>query len=192
MHAMNLLPSLYTPELNPPTADHVSNSVGQERFADQKLTIGERVAEKTRIAKEMAKHALIAVGLRIPDISKKVISSDYGKKIINMAQTATKETAMAAAKNGLMTLNELYGVGFEDGHVTVESKRQLAEGAFRLLRMPQVEAVGALKAAGHGMYKAGRQEAVSQMHSARETLAADVRNATQSVTTVYSSFNTPR
>lgn len=190
MHAMNILPSPYTPELNPSIADHVPN--GQERTADRKPTKGERVAEKTRIAKEMAKHAFIAVGLRIPDISKKVISSDYGKKIINMAQTATKETAMAAARSGLKTLNERYGVGFEDGHVTVESKRQLAEGAFRLLRMPQVEVVGALKAAGHGMYKAGRQEAFSQMHSSREALAADARNATQSIATIYSSFNTPR
>ena len=162
---------------------------------DQRPTIGERVHEKARVVKELAKRAISAIGMRMPKLERSPSDSyddNYGRKVSGFARSAAKETAMAAAFGGAQALGERYGLGYEDGRVTVESKRKLAKGAFRLLRMPQAEALGALRDAGTGMYTAGRHEAFSQVSAARDVLTADARMAMQGAFSARTPFGPTR
>lgn len=149
----------------------------------QPARLGERLRDKARPVMEMGRRAVSAIvqfAPRVADRVKQAYYSDYGQKITNVAQGAAGETVQAAAWGGFNAVGDRYGLGYENGRVTVESKRKLARGAFRLLRMPQTELIGAARTAGRGAYAAGRQEATSQAYGMRDTLMTDARGFAQS------------
>jgi hypothetical protein len=141
----------------------------------QSSRLGERLREKARPVMELGRRAVSAIvqlAPRMTDRLKTAYNSDYGQKVTGIAREAASETATAAALGGVQALGERFGVGYENGELTVR-KAKLARGAIRFALNPYGESVKAAKIAGREAYKAGKHEARGHAYAAGATFAND-------------------
>ena len=148
----------------------------QEAFTTyQTARLGERLREKARPVMELGKRAvsaLVRLAPRAADRLKGAYQSDYGQKVAGIAREAAGETVMTAALSGARSVGERFGVGYENGELSVK-KTKLARGAIRFALNPYGESVKAVKVAGKEAYRAGRQEVRNQAFTAGATMAND-------------------
>lgn len=141
------MPPKITDDTEASGADVVTEFVdGDASDRESKL---ERLKQELGSAYDMGKRAVMSVVRLAPLAAEKVkdaYQSETGQKIVGVA----KAVAVEAAKGGARAVGDYYGVGYENGRVSVESKRRLALSAARLMEMPQKEAVSLLKVAGRG------------------------------------------
>jgi hypothetical protein len=161
---------------NPFSAAETVMPTTQESLTNyQTARLSERLREKARPVMELGKRAvrtLVQLAPRITEKVKTAYNSDYGQKVAGMARDAAGETAMTVALSGARSLGERFGVGYENGELSVK-KTKLARGAIRFALNPHGESVKAVKAASKEAYHAGRREARSQAFTAGATVAND-------------------
>lgn len=137
--------------------------------------LGERLQEKARPVMELGRRAvasIVQLAPRLTDRLKQAYQSDYGQKVAGMARGAASETAMTAAQAGARAAGERFGISYEAGELNVQ-KTKLARAAIRFALNPHGESVKVAKVAGKEAYRAGKQEARSQLRTAGTTVAND-------------------